>query len=464
MNFIVPYIVEAQGFTDTQAAALLAGFFPVREHCAPSRTCDELQSGPACWPPPLSVMPSCRVLAQGYVVTQIPAGLIARTVGEKALTTINICANALFFCLLPTAARFGAGPLAACLTTMGLFQGTIVPCVVGLQVYWLPAAGTEKIWASRAIPMGAVVAQILAAWLTPRLAAGSAGWHRVVYVYSLANLVFAALWHLLAADRPRKWRGPPAMDAKELEMLESSSPESVAQAKREAAPAPAKDGSVLPTEQTPAPALGVLELLRVPAALGCCCSAFAIGTLVYTLTPRAPSYFMSELKVSALRTGQLLALPPVVMQATDLLTGAVEALLLARGWQQLTVRKMISCSGMLLGGTALCAFANATTAVGATLCHCLGKCIARQAHKSEPFFVLTCCPTLRLLLMKKRLTLLPQLPQPSLCMGLATERPTARSVAQMQHSCPHWQIPVQTYQGFWLRCSRWQCADGLAGG
>ena len=91
--------------------------------------------------------------------------------------------------------------------------------------------------------------------------------------------------------------------------------------------------------------LGVLELMRVPAARGCCCSAFAIGTLVYTLTPRAPSYFMSELGVSALRTGQLLALPPVVMQATDLLTGALEALLLGRGWQQLTVRKLISCSG-----------------------------------------------------------------------------------------------------------------------
>ena len=54
------------------------------------------------------------------------------------------------------------------LTIMGLFQGTIVPCVVVLQVYWLPAAGTEKIWASRALPMGSVVAQIFAAWLKRR--------------------------------------------------------------------------------------------------------------------------------------------------------------------------------------------------------------------------------------------------------------------------------------------------------
>jgi MFS family permease len=261
---------------------------------------------------------------------------------------------------------------------MGLFQGTIIPCVVGLQVYWLPDAGTEKIWASRALPLGSVVAQILASWLTPRLAAGRTGWHRVVYVYSVLNLMFATVWHILAADRPRKWRGLPAMDVKELEMLESSSPESVAQVKQHhAAPEPVEDGSLTQAKQAASAALGVRELMRVPAAIGCCCSAFAIGTLVYTLTPRAPSYFMSELKVSPLRTGQLLALPPVVMQAADMLTGVVEALLLARGWQQLAVRKLISCSGMLLGGAALCAFATAKTAIGATLCHCLGEPIGR---------------------------------------------------------------------------------------
>jgi hypothetical protein len=32
VNFIVPYIVEAQGFSEAQGAALLAGFFPVRKN------------------------------------------------------------------------------------------------------------------------------------------------------------------------------------------------------------------------------------------------------------------------------------------------------------------------------------------------------------------------------------------------------------------------------------------------
>ena len=157
-------------------------------------------------------------------MTQIPAGLIARYVGEKALTTVNICANAAFFSLLPAAATIGATPLAICLTTMGFFQGTIVPCVVGLQVYWLPDLGTEKIWASRALPLGSVVAQILASWLTPRLVVGRLGWRRVAYTYASVNVAFAVVWHALAADRPCKWRGPPIMSAKELEMLEASSP------------------------------------------------------------------------------------------------------------------------------------------------------------------------------------------------------------------------------------------------
>jgi sugar phosphate permease len=225
VNFIVPFIVEAQGFTETQAAMLLAGFFPCAILLAAgcSRTLLLLAS-----PPHLTgsvgMFSALIRMPSGYVVTQIPAGLIARSVGEKALTSVNICANALFFCLLPAAARLGAGPLAVCLTTMGLFQGTIVPCVVGLQVYWLPEAGTEKIWASRALPLGSVVAQILASWLTPRLAVGAMGWRRVAYTYASVNLVFAVVWHALAADRPRKWRGPPAMSTAELEMLEASSP------------------------------------------------------------------------------------------------------------------------------------------------------------------------------------------------------------------------------------------------
>ena len=170
-------------------------------------------------------------------------------------------------------------------------------------------------------------------------------------------------------------------------MLEASSPEEAVGEGKSGAGSASAIGNDSSTQQ--ATALGVLELMRVPAAVGCCCSAFAIGTLVYTLTPRAPLYFMTELKVSAFRTGQLLALPPVVMQATDLLTGAVEALLLARGWHQLTVRKLISCSGMLFGGAALCAFANATTAAGATLSHCLGKYLPRVHQKVEVFDIVS---------------------------------------------------------------------------
>ena len=213
---------------------------------------------------------------------------------------------------------------------MGLFQGTIVPCAVGLQVYWLPKEGTEKIWASRALPLGSVLGQVTASVLTPRLATSGGGWRRVAYTYGAANLIFAAVWHYLAADRPAKWRGPPAMGAEELAMLEASSPDNQPKAESDKASEKGEEGG--------SRRLSVGELLRVPAARGCCCSAFAIGTLVCkrrnplsflaqrlrlngcwadTITPRAPGYFMSELGTSPLRTGQLLALPPVVMQVTD---------------------------------------------------------------------------------------------------------------------------------------------------
>jgi hypothetical protein len=308
VNFIVPFIVRAQKFSDAQAAVLLAGFFP------------------------------------GYVVTQIPAGLIARSVGEKSLTTINCVANGLLFSLLPSVCKLGAWPLAVCLTTMGLLQGTIVPCMVGMQVWWLPRDGPEKVWAARSLSIGSVWAQIVAGCVTPVLATSATGWSLCAYSYGAANLAFAAVWYRLAANKPDSWRGPPTMGPAERALLELSRPDITA-GKR----VHTNDRDVPGVTHEQEQPLGIVDLLRVPAARGCCFCAFGIGTLVYNLVPAAPSYFMTQLRCDPLLVGRLLALPPVVMQATDLATAAVEASLLRRGWKLLDVRRTVSCGGLAMG-------------------------------------------------------------------------------------------------------------------
>jgi MFS family permease len=94
------------------------------------------------------------VLAQ-YVLTQIPAGWLAQRFGPKPLLLLNLLGTAACFGLLPAAfaTRLGSSSSgggggvgsrsvvllpAALLTTMGLFQGALIPGEAAIHSTWLP--------------------------------------------------------------------------------------------------------------------------------------------------------------------------------------------------------------------------------------------------------------------------------------------------------------------------------------
>jgi ACS family sodium-dependent inorganic phosphate cotransporter len=77
--------------------------------------------------------------ACSYLITQIPAGILATRVGGKIVLTSNMAATAVLTLLIPAVARRGgAMPLAALLSTMGLFQGSLVPAASLMEKNWLP--------------------------------------------------------------------------------------------------------------------------------------------------------------------------------------------------------------------------------------------------------------------------------------------------------------------------------------
>lgn len=98
---LIPFIVNEFSFNGSQQALLMSAFF------------------------------------QGYLVTQIPGGWLAQKVGGKVVAQLNLCGNACLL-LLPTAAKYGANSLAACLCVIGVCQGPLVPTVSILQRNWLP--------------------------------------------------------------------------------------------------------------------------------------------------------------------------------------------------------------------------------------------------------------------------------------------------------------------------------------
>ena len=125
--------VFPQGFSDAQLATLLGAFYP------------------------------------GYLLTQIPAGILATRVGAKIVLTSNMAATAVLTLAMPALARRGALPLAALLGTMGLFQGSLVPAGSLLQKDWLEGLGAQRPIIEQLMSvLGLIGGNVAASALTPR--------------------------------------------------------------------------------------------------------------------------------------------------------------------------------------------------------------------------------------------------------------------------------------------------------
>ena len=82
----------------------------------------------------------------GYVLGQIPSGILAQIYGAKPIVTANLMGNAALLLLLPAAAKRSVLAICACLTGIGLFQAPMVPAISVLYRDWMPP-GPERAFA-----------------------------------------------------------------------------------------------------------------------------------------------------------------------------------------------------------------------------------------------------------------------------------------------------------------------------
>ncbi|XP_063536013.1 putative inorganic phosphate cotransporter [Cydia strobilella] len=75
----------------------------------------------------------------GYVILQVPGGLLADKVGGSLLINISVGANSIISLILPTAAVYGGWyAVCACRVLQGLAQGLIYPSMHNLIGKWVP--------------------------------------------------------------------------------------------------------------------------------------------------------------------------------------------------------------------------------------------------------------------------------------------------------------------------------------
>ncbi|XP_047991934.1 putative inorganic phosphate cotransporter isoform X2 [Leguminivora glycinivorella] len=137
----------------------------------------------------------------GYIIMQIPGGLLSKRFGGKPILLTAMVANAVINLMIPKLAELGGWRLmCASRVLMGLSQACLFPASHTLIGRWLPAH--ERTSYTAVVYGGSMIGTIVAMPVSGILAETAIGWKLIFY--SISGLVFvsAAIFYLLAANSP----------------------------------------------------------------------------------------------------------------------------------------------------------------------------------------------------------------------------------------------------------------------
>ncbi|XP_026274040.1 putative inorganic phosphate cotransporter isoform X3 [Frankliniella occidentalis] len=154
----------------------------------------------------------------GYVVTQVPAGMLAQRYGPKQFLMVGVVGCSLLTILTPLVAAYGGWRLMCALRVCeGLFQGMIYPSSHTMLGRWIPPL--ERGRASAFVYSGTSLGTVSTMAGVGLLASSSWGWPSGFHLPGALGLVWGVAWLWLAADSPAAC---PAISEHEREYIESA--------------------------------------------------------------------------------------------------------------------------------------------------------------------------------------------------------------------------------------------------
>ncbi|XP_001950194.2 putative inorganic phosphate cotransporter [Acyrthosiphon pisum] len=134
----------------------------------------------------------------GYVLTQIPFGILSKTYGAKYFLGIGMLINSVFGFLVPLSAHYGIFSLITVRFIQGLGEGPIVPCTHALLAKWIPPNERSRMGAFvyAGAQFGTVISMPLSGVLSEYGFAG--GWPSIFYVFATIGTLWsvAFLWYV----------------------------------------------------------------------------------------------------------------------------------------------------------------------------------------------------------------------------------------------------------------------------
>lgn len=155
----------------------------------------------------------------GYVITQIPFGILSKRFGALRFLGYGMLLNSVFAFLVPIAAKWGIGWLIVVRFIQGLGEGPIVPCTHALLAKWIPPNERSRMGAAvyAGAQFGTIVSMPLSGILSEVSFAG--GWPSIFYVFGLVGVIWSVFFIWLVHEDPSVH---PTIDEKEKKYIMTS--------------------------------------------------------------------------------------------------------------------------------------------------------------------------------------------------------------------------------------------------
>ncbi|KAJ2948913.1 hypothetical protein O0L34_g5846 [Tuta absoluta] len=175
------------------------------EECGAANTNSSVaaQDGPFVWSSTLQgyILSS---FFYGYVVTQIPFGILSKRYGARMFLGVGMLINSVFALFVPIAAEGGYWWLILIRFIQGLGEGPIVPCSHAMLAKWIPPNERSRMGAAvyAGAQFGTVISMPLSGLLSAYGPAG--GWPSIFYVFGIIGTVWSLAFLFLVSEDPEQ--------------------------------------------------------------------------------------------------------------------------------------------------------------------------------------------------------------------------------------------------------------------
>lgn len=136
----------------------------------------------------------------GYVITQIPFGILSKRYGNIYFLGVGMLINSVFGLLVPVAANMGIWWLITVRFIQGLGEGPIVPCTHALLAKWIPPNERSRMGAF--VYAGAQFGTVISMPLSGLLSESAIGWPSIFYVFGAVGTVWCIFFLIFVYEDP----------------------------------------------------------------------------------------------------------------------------------------------------------------------------------------------------------------------------------------------------------------------